>query len=117
MSEIKEVPPSVDSVAYAASSLRDASKVPSRKDTTKAPYSASYLHHNAKIKAPLCAKSEATVVSLPALSSTKIALGCGAKSLASSSEANGTSEVDLTSPVVKKRRLKVRVLQFEQPST
>jgi len=110
LSEVKGVPPSVDSVAYAASAFRDASKVPNCKARTKTLYNASYLCHKAKIKAPLCAKSEAIVASLPALSSAKLALRSGAKSLASSSEANATSEVALTSPVVKKRSFNARVL-------
>jgi len=48
LSEVREVSSSADSVAYVASTLRDASKVPSRKARTKALYSASYLRHNAK---------------------------------------------------------------------
>ena len=116
MNEVKGVPLSVDSVAYATSALRDASKVPNPKTRTKALYIVSYLRYNAKIKAPLYAKSEATLASLPVLSSAKLALGGGAKSLASSSEANAKSEVVLTSPIVKKRNFKDRVLQLEQPS-
>ena len=79
LSEVKGVSQSADSVAYAALALRDASKVPSRKARTNALYSASYLHLNAKIKAPLCAKSEATTTSLPVLSSAKLALGAELK--------------------------------------
>jgi len=110
--EVKGVPPSVDSIVYGASALRDANKVPSRKARTKALYSASYLRHNAKIKAPLCAKSEATIASLPAPSSAKLALGGGVKSFASLSEANATSEIVSASPVVKKRSFNTRVLQL-----
>jgi len=43
LSEVKGVSPSADSVAYAASALRDASKVSSCKARTKALYSTSYL--------------------------------------------------------------------------
>ena len=117
MSEVKGVPLSIDSVAYAASVFRDASKVPNCKARTKTLYSASYLRHNAKIKAPLCAKSEATTALLPALSSAKLALGGGAKKLASLSEANTTGEVVLTSHIVKKRSFNTKALQHEQPST
>jgi len=116
LSEVKGVPTSVYSITYTASALRDASKISSRKARTKALYSASCLRHNAKIKAPLCAKSEATVASLLALYSVNVALGGGAKSLASSSEANATSKVVLTSPVIKKRSFNARIHQFEQPS-
>ena len=63
-----------------------------------------------KIKAPLCAKSNAIIVSLPILSSTKLTLGGGAKSLASPSEANTKGEVVLTSPVVKKRSFNTKAL-------
>jgi len=70
-----------------------------------------------KIKAPLCAKSEATRASFTALSSAKLTFRDGAKTLTLSSEAIATSEVVLTSLVVKKRNLKDRVLQFEQPNT
>jgi len=117
LNEVKGVPLSVDSVAYATSALRDASKVPNPKTRTKALYIVSYLRYNAKIKAPLCAKSEAIVVSLPALSSTKLALESKAKSLTSSSEAKAIGEVVLTSPIVKKRSFNAKVLQLEQPST
>jgi len=51
------------------------------------------------------------------LSSDKLTLGAGAKSLALPSEANAISEVVLSSPVVKKRSFNARVLQLEQPST
>jgi len=119
LSKVKRIPPSADSVAYAASSFRDASKVPNCKVRTKALYSGSYLRHNTntKIKPPVCAKSKATIASLPALSSAKLALGGGAKSLTSSGEANAISEVVLTSPVVEMRNLKAKILQLEQPST
>ena len=60
-----------------------------------------------KNKAPPCAKSEATVASLPALSSAKLTLGDGTKSLASLSEANATSEVNLTLPVIKRETSKL----------
>ena len=69
-----------------------------------------------KIKALLCAKREATTALLPAFSSAKLALGGGAKRLASPSEANAIGEVILTSPVVKKRSF-TRAPQLEQPST
>jgi len=69
LSEVKGVPPSVDSFAYAASTLRDASKVLRHKARTKVLYNASYVGCNMKIKTPLCAKSEATIASLPAHSS------------------------------------------------
>jgi len=62
---------------------------------------------------PLCDKSEATMASLPTLSSTKLALVGRAKSLASLSEANTTGEIVLTSHVVKKRSFNARVLQLE----
>ena len=67
--KVKGVSLSADSIAYAASALRDASKVPSRKARTKSMYSASYLCRNMKIEAPLCAKSKATIASLSTLSS------------------------------------------------
>ena len=95
LSEVKGVTPSADSVTYTAAAPKGTSKVPSRKAGIKALYSASYLHHNAKIKAPLCAKTKAIIASLATLSSTKLALGGGAKSLASLSEANTTGEVVL----------------------
>ena len=44
-------------------------------------------------------------------------LGGRAKRLASSSEANVTGGVVLTSPVIKKRSFSARVLQLGQPST
>jgi len=116
LSEVKGVSPSADSIAYAASALRDASKVHSCKARTKALYSASYLRRNAKIEAPLCAKSKATIALLLALSSAKLALGGEAKSLASSSEAHAISEAISTSPMAERRILKDRVLQLEQPS-
>ena len=110
LSEIKKVSPSADSVAYAASVPKGTNKVPNRKARPKALYNAGYLRRNAKIKAPLCAKCEATRASLTTLSSAKLTFGGGAKSLASSSEANTISEAVLTSPVVEKRNLKDRVL-------
>ena len=67
--------------------------------------SANYLRRNAKIKAPLRAKSEATTASLPTLFSAKIALGGRVKCLASSGEANATSEAVVTSSVVKPLKL------------
>ena len=57
------------------------------------------------------------MTSLHIPSGTKLALVGGAKSLASPSEANTTSEVVLKSPVVQKRSLNATVLQPEQPST
>ena len=78
-SEVKGVPPSDDNVAYAALTPKGTNKVPSRKARTKALYSANHLRHNAKIKAPLCAKSEDTTTSLPTLSSAKLALGAELK--------------------------------------
>ena len=116
LSEVKGVPPSADSVVYAASTPKGTNKVPSRKARTKALCSANHLRRNAKIKVSLCAKSEATTASLPALSSAKLALGGGAKRLASSSEANVTGVV-LTSHVIKEKSFNARVLQLEQPST
>ena len=50
LSEVKGVSPSADNVVYAASALRDASKVPNRKARTKALYSANYLRCNVKSK-------------------------------------------------------------------
>jgi len=117
LSEVKGVPPSLDRIAYDVSAPKGANKVFGHKASTKALYSAGYLHCNMKIKAPLCAKSKATIISLSALSSTKLAPGGEANNLASSSEANAKSEVVLTSLEVKKRNLKDRVLQLEQPST
>jgi len=111
-SEVKGVPPSADNVAYAALAPKGTNKVLSRKARTKALCSANHLRRNAKIKAPLCAKSEATTASLPALSSVKLALGGRTKRLASSSEANATDGVVLTSPAIKKRSF-TRAPQFE----
>jgi len=74
LSKVKGVPPSVDSVTYAVSAPKGTSKVPNREARTKVLYNASYLFRNAKIKAPLCAKSKATIASLPVLSSAKLAL-------------------------------------------
>jgi len=111
--DVRGVPPSADSVAYATSVLRDTSKVPSCKARSKPLYNASYLRHNAKIKAPFCAKTKAIIASLLTLSCVKLALGCGAESLASPIEANATGEVVLTSPVVKKRSFNTRALQLE----
>jgi len=116
LSEVRAVTSSADSVAYAASTLKNTSKVPGCKARTKVLCSANHLRRNVKIKAPLCVKSEATPASLPMLSSAKLALGDGAKRLASSSEANVTGIV-LTSPVIKERSFNARVLQLEQPST
>ena len=87
LSEVKGASQSADSVAYTASALTDASKVPNRKARTKVLYSASYLRYNVKIEAPLCAKSKATTASLPVLFSAKLALRGRVKRLASS-EAN-----------------------------
>jgi len=115
LSEVKDVPSSADSVAYATSAPKGTNKVPSHKARTKALCSANYLRRNVKIKAPLCAKSEATTASLPVLFSAKLAFGGRAKCLASSGEANATSEAVVTSPVVKKRSF-TRALQVEQPS-
>ena len=56
LSKVKDVSPSFNSVAYAASVPKDTNKVPNRKARTKPLCSASYLHRNAKIKAPLRAK-------------------------------------------------------------
>ena len=106
MSEVRGVPSSTDSVAYTTSTLRDASKVPSHKVRTKSLYSASYLCRNMKIEAPLCAKSKATIALLSTLSSAKLALGDGAKSLASSSETHATSEVISTSSMVESKKIK-----------
>ena len=50
-----------------------------------------------------------TLLHMP--SGAKLALAGGAKSLASPSEANTTSEVVLKSPVVQKRSFNARVLQ------
>jgi len=100
LSEVKGVSPSADSVTYATSTPKGTNKVPIRMVRTNALCSANYLRRNAKIKAPLCGKSEATTASLPALSSAKLALGGRARRLISSSEANATGEVVLTSPVV-----------------
>ena len=69
LSEVKGVPPSADSIAYPASAPKGTNKVPSHKVRTKVLCSANHLRRNAKIKAPLYAKSEATTASLPALSS------------------------------------------------
>ena len=87
LSELKGVSPSADSIAYVALTPKDNNKVPSRKAGTKTLRSANYLRCNAKIKAPLCAKSEATTTSLSALSSAKLTLRGIAKCLALSSEA------------------------------
>ena len=117
MSEVRGVPSCADSVAYAASVPKGTNKVPSRKARIKALCSANHLRRNAKIKAPLFAKSKATTASLPALSSAKLALRGGAKRLASSSEANVTGGVVLTSSVIKERSFNTRALELEQPST
>ena len=116
LSGVKGVSPRADSITYAALAPKGTNKVPSCEARTKALCNANYLHCSAKIKAPLSAKSEATTTSLPALSSAKLALGGGAKRLASSSEANVTGVI-LTSPVIKKRSVNARALQLEQPST
>jgi len=75
LSEVKDVSPSADNVAYTASPLRvltksltkGTNKVPNYKVRTKVLCSANYIRHNVIIKAPLRAKSEATTASLPAL--------------------------------------------------
>ena len=79
LSGVKGVSPSADSVAYAASVPKSTNKVPSRVAGTKALCSANYLRRSAKIKAPLCAKSEATMASLHIPSGAKLALAGGAK--------------------------------------
>jgi len=114
---VKGVSPSADSVAYTALISKVTNKVPSREAGTEALRSANYLCQKAKYKAPLRAKGEVTTTSLPTSSGAKFALGAGATSLASPSEANNTDEVISRSPVVKKRSFNVRVLQPEQPST
>jgi len=96
LSEVKDVPSSADSVAYAPSASKGTKKVPSHKARTKALCSANYLRRNTMIKAPLCDKSEATTASLPALFSVKLALGDRAKCLASSGEVNAISEAVVT---------------------
>ena len=117
LSEVKGVSLRADSVAYTASAPKGTKKVPSREAGTKALCSANYLRRNAKIKAPLRAKSEATMASLPMLPSAKLTLRGGAKRLASSSEDNVTGGVVLTLPVIKDRSFNVKLLQLEQPST
>ena len=63
--EVKGVPPSADIVAYAASAPKSTDKVASCRARTKALGSANHLYPNAKIKALLCVKSEATTALLP----------------------------------------------------
>jgi len=72
LSGVKGVSPSADSVAYVASAPKGTNKVSSREAETKALCSANYFRRNAKIKAPLRAKSEATTASLSAISSAKL---------------------------------------------
>ena len=122
-SEVKGASLSADSVAYATSAPKGASKVPNRETRTKALDSAKYLRRNAKNKAllhaiPSCAKSEVTTTSLPKPSGAKFALSNGSTSIASPIEANITGEVVLKSPpIVKKRSLNARVLQPEHPNS
>ena len=81
-----------------------------------------YLRHNVKIKAPLCDKTKPTIASHPALSSDKLALGGGAKSLASPSKANARSDVmprsrrygDVTATYIRRSKIPSRIYAKHQ---
>ena len=79
----------------------------SRKAGTEALCSARYLR--CKAEAPLCAKSEVTMTSLPKSSDAKLAPYGGATRLTSPSEIDITDKVIFKSP--KNRSLRVRGLQ------
>ena len=73
--------------------------------------SAKYLRNKARSGAPLCAKSEITITSLPKSSGAKFVPGGGATRITPPSKVNITDKVIFKSP--KNRSLKNRGLQPE----
>jgi len=104
---------STDSIANAAPVSNSTIKVLSREAGTGALCSAKYLRSKAKSKAPLRAKGEVTITSLPKSSGTKLALEGGATSIASPSET--TDKVISKSHVVKNRSHNARVPNLNNP--
>jgi len=113
MGGVKEVSLNTDGVANAALISKGTNNIPSCE--AEALYSAKYLRRKAESKAPLRAKSEVTMTSLPKSSDAKFAPGGGATRITPRSEVNIPDEVIFESP--KNRSLKARALQPEQSNT
>jgi len=115
MSEIKGASLNTDGVANAVSVSKGTNKIPNCEAETEALCSAKYLRNKARSGAPLRAKSEVTMTSLPKFSGAKLAPGGGATCLTSPSEVNIIDKVIFKS--LKNRSLKARGLQPEQTNT